>query len=452
MRAFLPDLVWAGGWRRGALVVDGGGAVVAIGEPPAGVPVDRLPGRALLPGLVNAHSHAFQRAIRGRTEYRASEHDDFWSWRDQMYRAAASLSPEELRAVSRAAFLEMLRSGVTTVGEFHYLHHAPDGRPYADALELDRQVIAAAADVGLRLVLLRVAYARGGPGKAVEGAQRRFCDATVDAYLAGCEGLRGHVPLGLAPHSVRALPREWLAPLRDYAAHHQLPLHMHLAEQQKEIEGCLGEHGLRPVELCDAEGLLGERFTAVHAIHLARAEIARLGATRSTVCACPTTERNLGDGVVAAPALLAAGASLALGSDGQSQVDLLEDARELDYHLRLVAERRAVLGPPGGDRSSLARSLFGLATEGGARSLGLPGGALQAGSPADFFTVDLGDLSIAGASEDALLPSIVFGLARGAVREVAVAGRLLVRDGRHAGEEQAVRELTKAMEALWARA
>ncbi|HUB07391.1 MAG TPA: formimidoylglutamate deiminase [Myxococcales bacterium] len=451
-KAYLPDLVWADGWHREALVVDDHGVVVSLGEPPIGAAVERLAGRALLPGLVNAHSHAFQRAIRGRTEYRSSDEDDFWSWRDQMYRAAAAISPDELRAVSRAAFLEMLRAGITSAGEFHYLHRDPKGRPYGDPAELEHQVLAAAADVGLRLVLLRVAYARGGPGKAAAGAQLRFCDDSIDGYVRACEALAGKAAVGVAPHSVRALPREWLAPLGDFAARRGLPVHVHLAEQRKEVEACVAEHGRRPVELCDAEGLLGERFTAVHAIHLAPAEIARLGATRSSVCACPTTERNLGDGVVPAPALLQAGATVALGSDGQSQIDLLEDARELDYHLRLATERRAVLGPRSGDRASLARVLFSAATEGGARSLALPTGALRPGAPADFFTVDLADLSIAGTAEDALLPSIVFGLARGAVREVAVQGNVVLRDGRHAQEERTVRELERSMEALWARA
>ncbi|MHB8417366.1 MAG: formimidoylglutamate deiminase [Myxococcales bacterium] len=453
MRAFVPELLWADGWRRGAaLVVDAAGQVASIGELPPDIPIERLPGRALLPGLVNAHSHAFQRAIRGRTEYRgAADQNDFWSWREQMYRAAAAISPDELRAISRAAFLEMLKAGITAVGEFHYLHRDPQGRAYADPNELDRQVIAAARDIGLRLTLLRVAYARGGPGQAAEGAQRRFCDGSADDYLRACEALAGEVPLGLAPHSVRALPRAWLAPLRDFASARGLPLHSHLAEQPKEVESCLAEHGLRPVELCAEEGLLGERFTAVHAIHLAPGEIERLGASRSTVCACPTTERNLGDGILPADELLAAGAGLALGSDGQSQIDLLEDARELDYHLRLARLRRAPLGPRG-DRGSLARKLLAIATEGGARSLGLPAAGLAPGAPADFFTVDLADPSIAAASEDALLPGIVFGLARGAVREVAVAGRLLVQGGRHPEDERVIRELRGAMEALWARA
>ncbi len=450
MRAFLPDLLYAeGGFRRGAaLVVGDDGRIASIGEP-GNWPVERLPGKALLPGLVDAHSHAFQRVLRGRTEQRTSAGDDFWSWREQMYRAANLLSPEGIRDASRLCFLEMLLSGITSVGEFHYLHGGAD--PNEGALA----AIAAAEELGLRITLLRVAYDRAGPGRPAEPGQRRFCDGSPDAYLAACDALarelrdRPLATLGLAPHSVRALGREWLRPLGEYAAARRLPVHMHLSEQPKEVDACLAEHGRRPVELAEDEGLLGERFTAVHAIHLSEGEIQAIGRARAHVCACPTTERNLGDGVVPADALLAAGAPLCLGTDGQSDVDLLEDARELDYHLRLVRLRRAPLAEPGSGMAGLAARLFTIATEEGARSLGLEVGALAAGRPADCFTVDLADPSIAGAGDDDLLSAIVFGLSRRAVRDVAVAGRFVVRDGRHARQAETVRAFARLQEELW---
>ncbi|MHB1845473.1 MAG: formimidoylglutamate deiminase [Deltaproteobacteria bacterium] len=462
MRALLPDLILTpGGLRRGvALVVADDGTVASLGEPPAGVPVERLTGKALLPGLVNGHSHAFQRVLRGRTEQRASDGDDFWSWRTQMYRAANALTPGEIHDASALCYLEMLLCGITAVGEFHYLHQAPSGGRAADPNEGALAAVEAALGLGLRITLLRVAYDRAGPGLAALPEQRRFCDGSIEAYLTACEGLgqalRGRplATFGLAPHSVRALGRDWFGPLRDFAAARKLPLHLHLAEQPKEVLGCVGEHGLRPVELALREGLLGERFTAVHAIHLSPGEILALGQSQSHVCACPTTERNLGDGVLPAGELLRAGARLCLGTDGQSEVNLLEDARELDYHLRLTELRRAPLAEPGAGRSALGARLLSFATEGGAHALGLPTGTLAPGRPADLFTVDLSDPSIAGAvagagADDDLVPTIVFGLSRRAIKDVAVQGRFVVRDGRHERQDEIVRAFARVQERLW---
>jgi formimidoylglutamate deiminase len=455
----LPDLLLTpDGWRQGeALWIDSQGAVAGIGPPPGGVPIERLPGRVLLPGLVNAHSHAFQRALRGRAESRGAGPDDFWTWRSRMYHLARTLSPEQLGIVSRMAYLEMLLSGITSVGEFHYLHRTPEGTPYSDPNLLAGKVLEAADELGLRIVLLRVAYARAGERRAAEGAQLRFCDGSLDDFSKACEQLERQVrdlpraSMGLAPHSVRALPRDWLQPIGKLAAAHGWVVHMHLAEQPKEVEACRAEHGgLRPVELVAAEGLLSPRFTAVHAIHLTPGEIASLGRAQSAVCACPTTERNLGDGVVPAPELLAAGVPLALGSDSQATTDILEDARELELHLRLTRGARCLLGPAGGDPSSEARVLWDAATRGGARSLGLPVGALEAGRPADFFTLALADPSLAGASGESLLASIVFGASPRAIREVAVGGRLLIQEGRHAAQEGIVADFAKVQEEIWA--
>ncbi|WP_224364886.1 formimidoylglutamate deiminase [Hyalangium versicolor] len=445
---YQPDLLYRlGRFHEGSsLQVGADGRVLPEGPLPQGARIVRLPGRALLPGLVNGHSHAFQRLIRGRTEYVASGSgtDDFWSWREAMYRAAEALNPEEVYTASRQAFLEMVLAGITSVGEFHYLHHQPDGRPYVERNALAHEVIRAARDVGLRIVLLRVGYARAGFRVPENPRQRRFIDKDVDAYLSSVEELvremegQAGVSVGLAPHSVRAVPREWLTVLAGIRG--QLPVHMHVAEQPKEIEACVAEYGLRPVELLEELGLLEERFTAVHAVHVTGEEARMLGEVNASVCACPSTERNLGDGIVPADRLVGAGARLCLGSDSQATVDLLDEARQLEGHLRLSRVRRAVLDPGHGTVDGLAARLFEMGTVNGARSLGLPTGALVPDAPADFFTVDLHHPSLVGASPSSLLAGIVFGMDKAAVREVAVDGRLVVRDGQHPRMEESGRD------------
>jgi formimidoylglutamate deiminase len=434
VRAYLPDLLYAGGALRAdaALAVEGG-VVAAVGPPPPGAELVRLPGRAILPGFVSAHSHAFQRAIRGRTESRAG--GTFWTWRRAMYEAAGRLGPDELHAVARMCFREMALAGVTAVGEFHYLHHDPAGRPYADPSELALRVAAAARETGLRLVLLRAAFARPGAGAAPDPVQRRFADATPEAFVAALDRLQAALagdPLatvGVAPHSVRACPAEWISALAAEARRRALPLHLHVAEQPAEVEACRAEHGTTPALLLERLGALDARTTAVHAIHLSEDDVRAIGAARATVCACPTTERNLGDGIVPADRLAAAGARLALGTDSNVQIDPMEDARALESHLRLARLGRAVLDDPPG---ALAPRLLDAATAGGMASLGLPGGRLAPGEPADFVAIDLADPSIAGAAPDDLLATVVFSLARTAVRGTWVAGEPAVLDGRAA--------------------
>ncbi|NOK00753.1 MULTISPECIES: formimidoylglutamate deiminase [unclassified Myxococcus] len=456
---YQPELLYTGGrFHKGrGLAVSADGRILAPESVPAGARTVALPGRALLPGLVNGHSHAFQRLIRGRTEYVASgrEADDFWSWREAMYRAAESLSPEDLYVASRQAFVEMALAGITTVGEFHYVHHQADGTPYADRNTLAHAVIRAARDVGLRICLLRVGYARAGFGVAANPRQRRFIDPDVETFLGSVEALAREVrsdaavSVGLAPHSVRAVPREWLAALAGSSVR-RLPVHMHVAEQPKEIEACLAEHGRRPVELLADLGLLGPGFTAVHGVHLTDDEVSLLGRAEATVCACPSTERNLGDGIVPADALVKAGARISLGSDSQATVDLLDEARQLEGHLRLSRLRRAVLDPGGGAMDGLAARLLDMATVDGARSLGLATGVLEAGAPADFFTVDLNHPSLVGALPASLLPAIVLGAEKAAVRDVVVGGREVVREGRHALAEESGRAFQVLSRALYA--
>jgi formimidoylglutamate deiminase len=456
-QAWLPDLIYVEGRFKSdvALVCD----ETVLGLVAAGDlenPI-RLKNRVLLPGLVNAHSHAFQRVIRGRTE-RRSQHtnDSFWTWREQMYAAANRLSPEDIYNASRMAFLEMALSGITAVGEFHYIHHAPDGSRYSDPNLLEREVIRAARDVGVRIALLRVAYARAGYEREANPQQVRFIEDSPETYLKGLEQLlaapelkTGEAWIGVAPHSVRAVPLDYLKKVVDYANERGLVVHMHVAEQTAEVEACIEEYGRSPVALLDTEGLLSARFTAVHAIHVTPKAIGALARGGANVCACPTTERNLGDGVVPVDAYFNAGVAVSLGTDSQTQIDLLEDARELEYHLRLQRTARNILAPDSeADESALARRLFACATTSGASSIGFDGGTLEPGAPADFFTIDLDDPSIAGSATENLVANVVFSLSRTAIKDVVVGGERIVADGRHAQQEAIVQQFAELQKRL----
>lgn len=431
-QAWLPDYIYTDGrFRSGvAIVADSSGKILELTE--NAQKVTRLAGRAMLPGLVNAHSHAFQRIIRGRTEYRSQNStDSFWTWREQMYAAATQLSPEEIYDVSRMAFFEMVQTGITAVGEFHYIHHSPNGSPYDDPNLLAHEVIRAANDVGIRIALLRVAYARAGFNTDPNPQQVRFIEDSADIYLAHLDQLLNSIDTtdgmawaGVAPHSVRAVPLNYLKHIITFANERRLPIHMHVAEQPAEVTACIEEYGRSPVALLETEGLLSERFTAVHAIHVTPKAVAVLAQSGAGVCACPTTERNLGDGVVPADLYFKSNVPISLGTDSQVQIDLLEDARELEYHLRLQKIERNVLATEADNGpSSLAARLFECATVNGAKAIGFDGGVLEPGRPADFFTVDINDISIAGSSPDDLLANIVFSLSKTAIREVVVNGK-----------------------------
>jgi formimidoylglutamate deiminase len=484
MIAWLPELLYVDRkFASGlALVCDDTGTIVKIVSA-AEVTDEKkisLSRRALLPGMINAHSHAFQRVLRGRAEYRSTSQlfrvglppdpagsgpplndrvDSFWTWREAMYSAATRLTPEDIYDASRMAFLEMALNGITSVGEFHYLHHAPDGHAYDDPNLLAKEVIRAANDVGLRIALQRVAYARSGFQTEPNPKQARFIESNPENYLKNLEALidtvRGPIVsegraadarssdtawVGAAPHSVRTVPLEYLRTVIDFADQHDLKVHMHVAEQPAEVSACAQEYGRSPIALLESEGLLSERFTAVHAIHVTPKAIPSFAKTGAMVCACPTTERNLGDGVVPADEYREHDVPICLGTDSQTQIDLLEDARELEYHLRLQKFERAVLN---------AGFLFDCATVNGARSLGAPGGSLETGKPADFFTVDLDDVSIAGAAPDDLLSSIVFSLSRAAVREVIVGGKPIVSEGQHLVQEDVVERFNDLQKRLW---
>ena len=450
---YRPELLYVDGRfvANGEVLVDEDGRIAEASGPAARIV--ELPGKAMLPGFVNAHSHSFQRLIRGKSESRVVSGRDFWSWRGTMYHAASKLDPQQVYDVSRMAFLEMALAGTTTVGEFHYLHNAPDGGPYDDPNLLSKQVIAAAQSVGIRIVLLRTAYLRAGFELPPDPGQTRFYESSksflenMNALVHEVSALGTQVHFGVAPHSIRAVPLSELHKIAEWARSHALPLHMHVAEQLAENAACVREYGATPVEMLAKEHLLGPEFTAVHGVHVSSEEIAMLADAETTICSCPTTERNLGDGFVRADDMLAAGIRITLGSDSQAQIDPLEDARELEYHLRLLQQKRAILDQM--NERSLAAQLFDCATVHGAHALAVSSGELKPGAFADFFTVDLNDVSIAGNSAEDLLPMLVFSLNRSAIRDVVVNGRFIVRDQQHLLQEEIVSRYRELHEKVW---
>lgn len=423
--------VLEGSWVDAPWVaIDDAGVVVAAGHasddataPPAGALVRDLGTVAMLPGLVNAHSHAFQRAIRGATHRRgARDPSSFWSWREAMYRCSEGLDPQGVYEITKQAYAEMLSVGITCVGEFHYLHHQPGGEPYDDPNELSGQVLRAAQDVGIRVVLLEVLYLRAGHGRPAAVEQRRFCDADVGEYLKRVDTLTSRgVEVGLAPHSVRAVDRPGLESVACYGQAHGLPMHAHLSEQPRENAECIAEHGMTPTAVFAEAGFF-ERpsgFTAVHAVHTTDDDRRRLSGQH--VCACPTTEADLGDGIVPAVELREAGVELALGSDSNAVIDLVQEARLLEMHERLRGQARLRLCDGFG---ALGPTLLRAATEAGASALGRSdrSGRLGVGRPFDAFTIRLDQPFFEGVAPRHLLDALMCaGTARG-VRHVFVDG------------------------------
>jgi formimidoylglutamate deiminase len=431
MTVLLPELVLGPDARvreRVAVEVVAGRITRLLDARDASEDALALPGRLLVPGLVNAHSHAFQRALRGRVERVDPEHpfDDFWTWREEMFAAATALDPDSVRRTSEACFREARAAGYTTVGEFHYIHHQPDGTPYDEPNELAHAVCDAARAAGIRLVLLQTAYARAGRGLPPSPGQRRFCDASVDAYLARVDALRESVagdPLitvGYAPHSVRALPRDWLEAIARHAAGSGMPVHVHADEQPREIDESLAEHGLRPIALLDACGLLGPKTTIIHATHADDDELDLLAERGASVCACPTTEANLGDGFLPAARLWARGVPVAFGADSNTRLDPFEEARETEGLARRQAGRRNVLVRAGEDGP--ARSLWECLTVNGARALGLETAEIAVGAPADLVALDLDHPEISDVPVEHLPAAVLFSGSSALVRESWVAG------------------------------
>ena len=413
-RILLPGLVLdARGAKGGVGVTVEDGRVLRLGPATQG---ERLPGRALAPGFVNDHSHAFQRGLRGAVERLDPSHprDDFWTWRERMYALAARLTPESMREVCRRLYEEMLSAGYTGVTEFHYVHHDPEGKPYEDPNSLAKAVALAAEDAGIRLLLLPVAYARGGIP--------RFRDPSLQPFLERVDALRRWaqerplVEVGVAAHSVRATPKEWLERIGEYARGDDLRLHIHADEQPREIEECRKEHGMRPVELLENVGFLCGRTTVVHATHADGRELDLLAECGSSVCACPTTEGNLGDGFLPAEGILGRGIRLSVGSDSHARVDPFEELREIETNARRLSGRRNVLVPE--DETSPTPWLL---EAGWGRS------GLEAGSPADLVEIDLEHPSLAGVEPDDLTSALVFGAGSRVVAGTWVAGRRVWR-------------------------
>ncbi len=397
-------------------VVDGRFATVTRGITNPPPEAQRLPGLTL-PGLANAHSHAFHRALRGRTQH---GHGTFWTWRQQMYEVAARLTPDSYFALARAVYAEMALAGVACVGEFHYLHHDAGGRPYAEPNAMGEALLAAAKEAGVRITLLDTLYLTSTvDGRPLEGVQRRFGDGDVDRWSDRVDGLRAeaHASIGAALHSVRAVPADQMS--RFAARVEGTPTHVHLSEQRAENQACLAAYGCTPTALLGDQGLLGPWVTAVHATHLDDTDRGELGDSNTAVCFCPTTERDLADGLGPARPLFDAGSPLCLGSDSHAVIDLFEEARALELHERLRTERRG---------NFAADELLDAATVRGHAALGWPdAGRIAVGARADLVSVALDTRRTAGCAPEA----IVFAAGAPDVRQVVVDGRVIVKDGEH---------------------
>jgi len=384
-------------------------------------------GRWQLVALPNLHSHAFQRAMAGLAERQAHPEDSFWTWRELMYRFAGRLDPDSQYAIACQLYAEMLEAGYGSVCEFHYLHHAPDGRPYADPAAMSRALIAAARDTGIRLTLLPVLYMSGGfDGRPLSERQRRFGHRLED-YLALLQSLRaledGQLRLGVALHSLRAVPEAPMRALMEALAGQSLPIHIHIAEQIGEVQDCLAVRGARPVQWLLANAPVDARWTLVHATHLVPEEVRGIAASGATVAICPTTEANLGDGLFPLRAFLEAGGHFGIGTDSHVSVSVVEELRWLEYGQRLASRRRNIAVLPG--QPSTGEVLYGRALAGGLRACGQP----EAGS--DRVTLLADAPALAGARQADLLDRYLFCGNRALVDEVEVAGVRRVAGGRH---------------------
>ena len=428
MTTYACELAWLppGRVARGIRIEVLDGRISAVTEDAGegtGPRGELLPG-LVLPGLANAHSHAFHRALRGRTH--EPTHGSFWSWREQMYAVAARIDPDSYRALARATFAEMALAGVTCVGEFHYLHHGPDGTPYDDPNEMGLAVVEAAREAGVRITLLDSCYLTGGIGVPLEGVQRRFSDADAQRWAARVDNLANAVAaedvvVAAAVHSVRAVPRDQLAAIGEWSR--TAPLHVHLSEQAAENEQCQLAYGVTPTRLLHDRGLLGPRTTAVHATHLGDDDVSLLGDASTYVCMCPTTERDLGDGIGPARLLRDAGCPLTLGSDSHAVIDLLEEARTLELDERLATGLRGHWA---------TAELLDAATAAGHASLGFPdAGRIEVGARADLVAVRLDSVRTAGGGPDQAATRVVFAAAACDVTDVVASGRRVVSEGRH---------------------
>ncbi len=435
-RAWLAELAWspALGLRRDVLIEASADRITGVvpDSSASALVATRLPGLTM-PGLANAHSHAFHRALRGVTE---AARGTFWTWRERMYEVAGRLDPGNYLALATAVYAEMALAGVSCVGEFHYVHHGPHGTPYADPNEMGRALIEAARRAGIRITLLDACYLSGGLSadgsqQPLEGTQLRFGDADGAAWASRVEALGpdatgslgSHARLGAAIHSVRAVPPTQLPVVAVWSHRYGVPLHAHVSEQVAENRACLAAYRATPAEVLAEAGALGPRSTAVHATHLTDSDIELLAGSRCHVCMCPTTEADLADGIGRARALADEGSPLTLGSDSHAVIDLFEEARRVELGERLASQERGHF---------TAAELAAAASTIGHASLGWPdAGELAAGGLADFVTIALDSPRTAGAPRTAALESVIFGASAADVQNLVVGGLDVVSGGRH---------------------
>lgn len=423
---------------HGVQVTVADGRITAIDTDTTAPPGSHRLRGLVIPGLANAHSHAFHRALRARTH---RDRGSFWTWRDLMYRAAERLNPDRYRRLTRAVYAEMALAGITSVGEFHYVHHDNGGTRYTDPNAMGHAVIDGAADAGIRLTLLDTCYLSSAPdGAPLTGPQQRFDDGTGDQWADRAEALwqqttSPSVLIGAALHSVRGVPVKHMPAVVEWAETHGVPLHVHSSEQTREVEQCLAVHGRTPTAVLRDAGALGPRTTAVHATHLTAEDIADMDATSTGACFCPTTERDLGDGIGPAPALLAGRGLFCLGSDSHAVIDLFEEARAVELNERLASHARGVI---------TADRLLRAATYDGHHSLGwTDAGELAIGARADFVAVQTDSIRTAGGG--ATVENIVFSAAAPDVTDVVVDGRAVVVDRKHVTIPNAEAELASAI-------
>jgi len=446
---------WIGGrWVDAVLLhagIDGRWADIRSGTPPP-PQATMLPG-PVLPGLVDAHSHAFQRAFAGLAERRSGEHDDFWSWRDRMYGVALRLTPAQLRAVAAQLYAELLCGGYTQVCEFHYLHHDPEGAPYPDSLAMSRALADAAVAAGIGLTLLPVLYERAGFKQAqLRPDQRRFA-TDVSSVLALRDGVRSMglplVDAGVAIHSLRAAAPASMRALVQRLEGDPGPIHIHVAEQTAEVDECLALTGERPIAWLAHEFSLDRRWQLVHATHALPAEIDAVARHGAGVVLCPSTEANLGDGLADLPRWLAAGVPLTLGSDSNVCRSWAEELRWLEYGQRLGQRQRNVAAAPSLHEGATAARLFERVLDGGAAAAGLPAWGLAPGARADLLVLDMRRPGLLGAPSTHALDALVFATDAPALQEVWVAGCRVVVEGVHVGRVALERDFTDAMAGLW---
>ena len=416
------DLTWTGEKFEPDIqvVVSDTGHIVHVGALDV-KPTTRLHHRALLPGMVNAHSHAFQRGLRGRGESFPEGAGSFWTWREEMYRLVSSMTADRIYELSHQAFKEMLAAGITSVGEFHYLHHDSTCAGFA----LDQVVLTAAADAGIRIALLAGYYQNGGINKPLSQAQRRFrVNSPADFWrqfdLLEKNRNTATQSLGVVAHSVRAVPPNALVELHKEAFRRDLVFHIHVEEQPKEIEECIAAYGKTPMALLTETLHINERFTAIHCTHTAAEDMIRFTQAGGNVCMCPLTEANLGDGIADLPGMLRAGGRICIGTDSNARISLIEELRWLEYVQRLRHESRGMCVNASGDSAS---ALLEIGTSNGATSLGLNTGRIEPGYLADLITLDLKAPSLAEWSVESLLTSFLFGAGNDAIRETCVGGR-----------------------------